>query len=75
MEPRKSHQLFKEKLAPPNQTGARLLCGICGHETQPKLDCLYDDRFGAPGAFAIVQCTNCGLEQTWPRPLESDLKG
>jgi SAM-dependent methyltransferase len=21
-----------------------------------------------------VQCTKCGLEQTWPRPLESDLK-
>ena len=38
------------------------------------LDGLSDDRFGAPGAYAILQCTNCGLEQTWPRPAEGELK-
>jgi len=38
------------------------------------LDGLCDDRFGAPGAYAILRCTNCGLEQTWPRPPEGELK-
>lgn len=35
---------------------------------------LFDDRFGTPGSFDIVRCRHCGLEQTWPRPLESKLK-
>ena len=35
---------------------------------------LFDDRFGAPGTYAILQCANCGLEQTWPRPSEGELK-
>jgi len=38
------------------------------------LDGLYDDRFGAPGTFAILQCAACGLVQTWPRPGEDELK-
>ena len=39
-----------------------------------RLDGLFDGRFGAPGAFAIVECAHCGLEQTWPRPAEGELK-
>jgi SAM-dependent methyltransferase len=35
---------------------------------------LTDDRFGAPGVYAILQCASCGLEQTWPRPSEAELK-
>ena len=35
---------------------------------------MFDDRFGAPGAYAILKCDNCGLEQTWPRPSEGELK-
>jgi SAM-dependent methyltransferase len=50
-------------------------CGICGQRCRLRLDGLTDDRFGAPGTYAIFQCTNCGLEQTWPRPPEAELKG
>jgi SAM-dependent methyltransferase len=58
--------------APPNHNQS---CGICGQRCRLLLDGLGDDRFGAPGAYAILQCTNCGLEQTWPRPSEAELKG
>ena len=34
---------------------------------------LFDDRFGAPGTYDIMQCQHCGLEQTWPRPSQSEL--
>jgi SAM-dependent methyltransferase len=49
-------------------------CGICGHKCRVILEGLFDDRFGAPGSFAIVACPHCGLEQTWPRPPEGELK-
>ncbi len=49
-------------------------CGICGHSCRLLLDGLRDERFGAPGTYAILQCTHCGLEQTWPRPSEPELK-
>ena len=58
--------------APPDHNQS---CGICGQRCRLRLDGLGDDRFGAPGAYAILQCTNCGLEQTWPRPSEGELKG
>jgi 2-polyprenyl-3-methyl-5-hydroxy-6-metoxy-1,4-benzoquinol methylase len=35
---------------------------------------LFDDRFGAPGTYDIMQCPHCGLEQTWPRLTEVELK-
>jgi SAM-dependent methyltransferase len=50
-------------------------CGMCGQGCRLLLDGLCDDRFGAPGAYAILKCGNCGLEQTWPRPSEGELKG
>jgi 2-polyprenyl-3-methyl-5-hydroxy-6-metoxy-1,4-benzoquinol methylase len=34
---------------------------------------LFDDRFGAPGTYEIMQCQHCGLEQTWPRLSQSEL--
>jgi SAM-dependent methyltransferase len=49
-------------------------CGICGQKCRVILDGLFDDRFGAPGTYAILRCANCGQEQTWPRPLPGDLK-
>jgi SAM-dependent methyltransferase len=49
-------------------------CGICGRQCRVLLEGLRDDRFGAPGAYAILQCPGCGLEQTWPRPPEPRLK-
>ena len=45
-------------------------CGLCGQDCRPVLDGLFDDRFGAPGAYEVMACPRCGLEQTWPRPLE-----
>ncbi len=49
-------------------------CGMCGQACRVLLEGLFDDRFGAPGTYAILQCTDCGLEQTWPRPAEPELK-
>jgi SAM-dependent methyltransferase len=49
-------------------------CGRCGQATGLVLSGLFDDRFGAPGAFAIRRCAHCGLEQTWPRPPAAGLR-
>ncbi|MDP3181200.1 MAG: class I SAM-dependent methyltransferase [Desulfobaccales bacterium] len=49
-------------------------CLLCGQEGRPVLAGLFDDRFGAPGLYDIVKCPSCGLEQTWPRPSERQLK-
>ena len=49
-------------------------CGRCGQATRLVLDGLFDDRFGAPGTFTIMECIHCGLEQTWPRPSEAELQ-
>jgi SAM-dependent methyltransferase len=49
-------------------------CGICGQQCRVILDGLFDDRFGAPGTYAIRRCAHCGQEQTWPRPSPVDLK-
>ena len=51
------------------------LCPMCHAATSPEMTGLFDDRFGAPGTYAILKCANCGLEQTWPRPSEGELKG
>jgi SAM-dependent methyltransferase len=48
---------------------------MCGGTCRPILEGVFDQRFGAPGVYAILQCANCGLEQTRPRPSEGDLKG
>jgi len=50
-------------------------CGVCGQSCRVLLEGLFDDRFGAPGTYAILKCAACGLEQTWPRPAEAELKG
>jgi len=57
-----------------HRNDGRHFCLICGHECQPVLEGLYDDRFGSPGSYEVIRCRHCGLEQTWPRPAESDLK-
>jgi len=48
---------------------------MCAQSCRLRLDGLFDSRFGAPGTYAILQCATCGLEQTWPRPSEGELKG
>lgn len=50
------------------------LCGMCGQTCRVLMNELFDDRFGAPGVYTIVQCTHCGLEQTRPRLPEEELK-
>ena len=59
----------------PTLTDHASFCPMCGGTCRPVLEGLTDDRFGAPGVYAILQCTSCGLEQTWPRPSEAELKG
>jgi len=49
-------------------------CLVCGQECRLWLGNLHDDRFGAPGSYDIIKCSRCGLEQTWPRPTELELK-
>ena len=49
-------------------------CLICGQSVQLMMTGLVDDRFGAPGTYDIIKCSHCGLEQTWPRPAENELK-
>jgi 2-polyprenyl-3-methyl-5-hydroxy-6-metoxy-1,4-benzoquinol methylase len=49
-------------------------CLTCDQECQTTLSGLFDVRFGAPGRYDIVQCSQCGLKQTWPRPSEAELK-
>ena len=55
-------------------TPKRRDCLICEAPCWPVLSGLFDDRFGAPGTYDIMQCQHCGLEQTWPRPSEAELK-
>lgn len=42
------------------------LCLICDGALAPVLEGLWDDRFGAPGEYAIARCVRCGTEQTIP---------
>jgi len=58
----------------PTLTDHASSCPMCGGTCRPVLEGLFDERFGAPGAYAILQCATCGLEQTGPRPAEGELK-
>lgn len=49
-------------------------CQICGGPCRTELAGLFDDRFGSPGAYDIVRCADCGMEQVWPRLSEEKLK-
>jgi SAM-dependent methyltransferase len=49
-------------------------CLLCGAATHPVLDSVRDTRFGSPGAWTILRCESCGLEQTAPRPTGPELK-
>ncbi len=49
-------------------------CLLCGAATQPVLTQVRDNRFGSPGEWTILRCTECGLEQTSPRPTGPELK-
>jgi SAM-dependent methyltransferase len=47
----------------PSETG---VCLLCGRECRTVVTGLFDDRFGAPGTFDVIQCPECGLWRTWP---------
>jgi SAM-dependent methyltransferase len=65
---------FRSPALEPTLTDQASFCPMCGGTCRPVLEQLFDERFGAPGVYSILRCTNCGLEQTWPRPPEGDLK-
>jgi SAM-dependent methyltransferase len=51
------------------------VCPICQQDgLKTVLSGLFDDRFGVPGSYNIVQCSYCGMEQIWPQPTERELK-
>jgi len=59
---------------PERYGSAPRLCYLCGHDCQPALAGLYDDRFGIPGDYDILRCRCCSLEQIWPRPSAEKLE-
>src|SRR5882724_7775738 len=48
-------------------------CIACGAATEPYVDEIWDDRYGSPGKFSILRCTNCGQMVTSPLLSEQDL--
>ncbi|HEY4135424.1 MAG TPA: class I SAM-dependent methyltransferase [Alphaproteobacteria bacterium] len=49
-------------------------CLLCGGGLDRFLEGLTDDRFAAPGVYAIARCRLCGTEQTVPRPSPAELQ-
>lgn len=45
-------------------------CELCGVDNTRHLFCGRDWQFHIEGAFCVVQCTNCGLIYTNPRPTQ-----
>lgn len=48
-------------------------CIVCGSLTEVYIDTIWDDRYGCPGVFSILECRCCGQMITGPRLKESDL--
>ena len=38
-------------------------CALCGGDCRAFLDGLYDDRYGFPGRFNLLECGGCGHRQ------------
>jgi SAM-dependent methyltransferase len=49
-------------------------CVLCGAALELSVAGLSDTRFGVPGSYDVYRCTQCDLEQTFPRPSMSELK-
>ena len=41
-------------------------CKICGKKTSLFYSDLYDDRYGAPGVYAVYRCQKCGFGRIDP---------
>jgi SAM-dependent methyltransferase len=49
-------------------------CILCAAALELSVEGLSDTRFGVPGSYDIYRCTQCDLEQIFPRPSMSELK-
>jgi SAM-dependent methyltransferase len=49
-------------------------CLVCSGPTDLVLDQVRDNRLGVPGAWSIVRCRDCGLEQIDPVPGQEELR-
>ena len=48
-------------------------CPVCTHSIYDLIRPAYDDRYGQPDLFNLVNCKNCGHIMTLPRLFDSDL--
>ena len=51
----------------------KVTCALCGSDNYRILFKAKDNRFGSPGEFTIVECRECGLRFTIPRPTQEEL--
>jgi len=49
-------------------------CGVCGGPGEIVEEGLFDTRFRVGGTYSVMRCSDCGTQQTIPRPVERDLK-
>ena len=49
-------------------------CLLCGGAGEIVLADVRDNRLGVPGAWSIVRCRGCGLEQLDPLPKQDELR-
>src|SRR3954471_21484884 len=49
------------------------VCNLCGHADQHVLFPVRDHRYGGPGEFKLVECTDCSLRYISPRPIASTI--
>src|ERR1700722_2102907 len=48
-------------------------CLMCSGQLRTIISDLVDNRLGTPGIWQILQCADCGFEQTGPMPTQSEL--
>src|ERR1700740_2367333 len=62
-------KIIGKALETPEKSG----CLLCGGALETSLTGVTDNRLGTPGSYEIRQCTQCGFEQTFPVPTQSEL--
>jgi 2-polyprenyl-3-methyl-5-hydroxy-6-metoxy-1,4-benzoquinol methylase len=48
-------------------------CLLCGERLEEVLRGVTDNRLGSPGSYEIWRCVDCGFEQTYPMPTQTEL--
>lgn len=56
-----------------HDTNRPTACGCCGGALLPRMEGVFDDRYGQPGVFGLAQCHDCGVTETLPRLTEKEL--